>query len=101
LIDNEQPLWPIRGSAALWSDIGRSSRICEIWSDAGHDAYMLDLLIVLGVIVLLAVGFYLTRGAGGRDDLSLRTRVADTTSPLGDSVPGDRHTPDWTDDHPD
>ena len=62
---------------------------------------MLDLLIVIGVIVLLAVGFYLTRGAGGRDDLSLRTRVADTTSPLGNTVPGDSHTPDWSDEHPD
>ena len=62
---------------------------------------MLDLLIVIGVLVLLAVGFYRTRGAGGRLDLSLRTRVADTTSPLGDRVPGDKHSPDWTDDHPD
>jgi hypothetical protein len=62
---------------------------------------MFDLLVVIGVIVLLAVGFYLTRGAGGRLDLSLRTRVADTTSPLGDPVTGDRHTPDWNDEHPD
>ena len=61
---------------------------------------MLDLLIVIGVIVLLGVGFYLTRGAGGRLDLSLKTRVADTTGPLGDRVPGDRRAPDWSDEHP-
>jgi hypothetical protein len=35
---------------------------------------MLDLLVVIGVIVLLAVGFYLTRGAGGRDDLRSNRR---------------------------
>ncbi len=62
---------------------------------------MLDLLMVIRAIVLLAVGFYLTRGAGGRLDLSLRTRVADTTSALGDPVPGDRHTSDWNDKRPD
>jgi hypothetical protein len=53
---------------------------------------MLDLLIVIGVIVLLALGFYFTRGAGGRLDLSLRTKVADTTSPLGD-----KPAPEWSD----
>ena len=34
-----------------------SSQTCEIWSDAGHHECMLELLMVIGVIVLLAVGF--------------------------------------------
>jgi hypothetical protein len=47
---------------------------------------MLALLIIIGVTVVLGLGFYFTRGAGGRLDLSPRTRAADTIGPLGDNA---------------
>jgi hypothetical protein len=58
---------------------------------------MLDPLIAIGVIVVLALGFYFTRGAGGRLDLSPETKVADMTSPRGEPVLGGKPLPEWSD----
>jgi hypothetical protein len=41
---------------------------------------MVDLLIAVGVVVLLGLGFYFTRGAGGPPPLDAEGREVDTVS---------------------
>jgi hypothetical protein len=51
---------------------------------------MVDLLIAIGIVVALVVGFYLTRGAAGPPPLSGEGRAVDTASragPLGEPIP--------------
>jgi hypothetical protein len=62
--------------------------------------HMLDLLIVIGIVAALALGFYLTRGAGGPPPLSGEGMAVDTASragPLGDPIPQAGDEADRTD----
>jgi hypothetical protein len=56
----------------------------------GYHARMVPMLVVLGVVVVLALGFYWTRGAAGPPALESEGRLVDAESsvgPLGEPMP--------------